>query len=388
MKLLFIIHNQVDTGPFQKVMEMCRYLVKEGVEIDLICTSKSNRFRIKKNIIDGVNLLQFPDLLFGKLRQGLDLWNTFRRTFYLRSKVYDLIHIIDCRPVVIFPALFSKFIKKIPLVISWWDWFGKGGTSLERSGIFYSMTFGNVETFFEERFRRFADYATTITYTLKKRLKGLGFPENKIKVIRVGSDSGIISYDKIAVRKRLGINENALVFVYSGTMFDNDKELLIQSLRCLNKRVNKLPLTVLVGNHNFEEGLIEELNIILTGRLENIEDVYTYLQVSDFALLPMRVSVANKARWPSKISDYLCAGLPLLTTAVSDFEEIFVDYQLGFMAKNDSAEEFAGVLHEAMNCGEDDMNNIKKDINEFVEKNLRWEWIAKEIMGVYEEVLM
>ena len=188
MNLLLIIHNQVSTGPYFKIRQMAQALARQGIQVTLLCTSPKNKFRFTERLDEKVQVVESPDLLFGTLRQGMDLWNSIRRIIYLRHKKFDLIHAIDCRPVVILPALWMKKVKKIPLVLSWWDWFGRGGTAEERSGKLYAKTLGLVETFFEEYFRKYADRATVITTALQQRLISLNYPPEKIEIHRVGCD--------------------------------------------------------------------------------------------------------------------------------------------------------------------------------------------------------
>ncbi len=109
----------------------------------------------------------------GKLRQGIDIWNTLNRLFIVLKHKYEIVHAIDCRPVVILPALLLKHFKKTKLVISWWDLFGHGATALERSGKLYANTMGRIEAFFEEYFRKYADFSFVVSKYLFNKLISL-----------------------------------------------------------------------------------------------------------------------------------------------------------------------------------------------------------------------
>ena len=387
MKLLIIIHNQVGTGPFSKVFEMCIALTKLENEVTLVCTSKSNKFRIKEYINETVNVIECPDLFNGKLRQGLDLWNTFWRYLILRKHKYDLIHAIDCRPVVILPSLALKRKLKIPLVLSWWDLFGEGGTMFERSGKFYAQTLGSIEAWFETYFRKYADGATVISTYLESKLLELDFPKDRIKLIRVGSFINESTINKSKIRIKLGFSEEETVMCFLGTLFNNDKKMLLQSLEILKFEISNLPTIVLIGNHDIQTDICQNLNIRLTGYLETKEEVEEYLAASDFGLLPMKISIANRARWPSKVTDYWRVGLPLITTPVSDFVQIYKNNSLGLISDSDSPLEYALTISKAIELSKEDRNLLSKNTIEFFAKEIDWSVIAIEQNNLYKSLL-
>lgn len=91
---------------------MCEAVSKKGNEVTLLCTSKNARFLFKRYVYKNIQIWEAPDLLWEKLRQGIDVWNILNRLFFVARNNYDIVHGIDCRPVVILPALFLKFFKK------------------------------------------------------------------------------------------------------------------------------------------------------------------------------------------------------------------------------------------------------------------------------------
>ncbi len=387
MKLLLIVHNQVNTGPFVKIFEMCIAISKLGNKVTLVCTSKSNKFTTKQYIKESVKIIESPDLFWGKFRQGIDLWNAFNRYRLIRKQKYDLIHAIDCRPVVILPSLALKWKLKIPLVLSWWDLFGTGGTMLERSGKFYSSTIGVFESWFETYFRKYADRATVLSSSLYDRLVELNYPKNKISLIRVGSTIPKSSLNKSNIKKKLRLPKNVLVLCYLGTLFTSDRKLLLNALEIVKSKVNKPPLIVLIGNHHIPEPICNNLNIRQTGFLESKNEVNEYLAVSDLSLLPMHVSAANKARWPSKVADYWGVGLPVVTTAISDFVEIFKEQPMGFISKSDSPSEFAATIISAINLTKAERTILSKNALEYFKNELDWSVIALEQLNLYKSLI-
>ncbi len=386
MRILLIIHNQVQTGPYAKVLEMCRALAQNDTEVTLLCTSKTNRWRVNSYQQSGITIVESPDWLWGSLRQGLDLWNTLRRIIFISRRKYDIVHAIDCRPAVILPALWLKKFRKTPLVLSWWDLFGRGGTAQERSGILYANTIGFIETFFEEYFRKYADYAFVISGHLKIKLLSLNFPDDKIALQRLGCDTREYQPgNKMAGREKLQINNHEIVLIYVGAIFEADLKLLLDSLKIVREKIDKPVKTIFVGNHTIDDKTVRYLNLRLAGR-QPLEKVYEYLTASDLCLLPMKVSLANKARWPSKSADYFNAGRPVIATKVSDFEELYGKFRLGYLSESDTPEAFADTIIRAINDKEN-WQEIGNNARQFAVNYLDTGKLAAQTQAVYKSLI-
>jgi len=388
LRILVIIHNQYGTGNYEKAKEMCQALHSIGHSVTLLCTSPNKHlFGAKLHVEGGVRIFEAPDLLFGRLRQGIDAWNALRRTLWALKQDFDVIHAVDTRPAVILPALLIRKIRNIPLVISWWDQFGRGGVALERYGRFYDLTLGRIETFFEEYFRKYADRASTISHTLKRRLVALSYPESKIEVVKVGCDTEKYKpLDKIAARKKLGLDANTQILCYSGKLFKRDLALLVSSLEKVKKR-QRLPTTILIGKHSVSHEISSRLNIITTGLLKTYDSVHEYLCASDFGLVPMKASEANMSRWPSKISDYLAAGLPIVATPISDLPQVFEQRRIGYLSADDSINSFSKALCDALDTDLSLYRRLSVEARTFAEEELDWRVIAKRLEKLYMQAL-
>ena len=367
---------------------MCDALSKHGNNVTLLCTSSSNKFKINNYISCFGNIVESPDLLYGKLRQGIDLWNIFQRYKILAQHKFDIIHAIDCRPVVILPSLFLKRKLRIPLILSWWDFQGKGGTTYERYGKLYGYSIGLLESFFDVYFRRQADAAIVLTKFLKNFLIKHNYPESKIRLIRVGTNLRKINSKKSVLRQVLQLPESKTIFCYAGALFNKDKSLLIDSLRLLKERIGIQPLTILIGNHKVDKHTCQELAILVTGYLKESEDVDKYLFASDWGLLPMKMSIANRARWPSKVGDYWATGLPVITTPISDFKDIFSKNELGYICEDDSPENLCAIMFEAINVDNERKAKMSSNSIKYIERELDWNILAKKQISVYKSCIL
>ncbi len=380
MRIAFFIHNQAGTGPYFKVLEQCAALVRNGGEVTLFCTSPTKRIGLHEELRDGVHVVEFPDLLVGPLRQGVDLWNALHRMFYTSGRQFDVIHAVDCRPNVIIPALFLKKRQNIPLILSWWDLFGGGGLASERSGKLYAMTAGAVETWFEEYFRRYADGATTITTFLEERLASFGFPRERIMVQHVGCDASLPLLDKMQERRRLGFQPQEPVLNFVGTIYDTDFSFLLEALDILREQVGYR--LVWVGNFPIRPDICRAYNIHHTGKLKTTGEVYSWVAASDLCLLPMRPNITNRARWHSKVSDYWNAGRPVVATPVSDFPSIFRGDDVGWLAEGDTPGDYASALLRAIR--EPDAWERKGiAAKHYVQRELDVEVLARRLMDFY-----
>jgi glycosyltransferase involved in cell wall biosynthesis len=352
MNIAFIIHNQAETGPYWKVLEQCAAYVKLGNTVTLFCTSKTERWKAQEIMLDGVRVVEAPDALWGKLRQGVDVWNAFVRcrvaARLARELAFDVVHAVDCRPNVILPALYLQRSLGIPLILSWWDLFGTGST---RFGKAFALTVGRVEGWLETTFRKYADGATTITTYLAERLADLGYPKNRIEVHHLGVDTTQepLSYKgaRMWLQEHTGIDTQANVLCFAGTIYEADFTLLLKALDILKSRDIAYTL-VWVGKHAIADDVCRAYNIHKTGIVPTMKEVYKYFAAADACILPMEVNAANAARWHSKVTDYLNAGAPVAITPVSDFPRYFRANDIGWVAESGSAEDFAAVLIRAI----------------------------------------
>jgi len=117
MNILILNHNQNGQGTYFRCYHFGKNLVELGHQVTLLTTSRNHLLKLKKTVDNGLEIIEFPDLLLGNLRNGFCLWNVFRRILFLNNNQFDIIHAFDSRPVVIFPALFLKYKGKVPLIM-------------------------------------------------------------------------------------------------------------------------------------------------------------------------------------------------------------------------------------------------------------------------------
>jgi glycosyltransferase involved in cell wall biosynthesis len=380
-------------GSYYRARGYAQHLVERGYKVDIVTISERNLLRPVVEEIKGVRIIHSPDLLWGRLRTGWDPWDcVWRIVRFLRTRV-DLIKCYDTRPVTVIPAFALKRLLKVPVVMSWGDWWGRGGTSAERSVGFsrrLEQLLSPVETFFEERFHRRADGVIVLSDALRRRAIGLGVPESKIRIIIPGVDTERVRPgDRTVAREALGIAKDRFLYGYAGRLFPKDGELLVEAHRRVLAEVPNAT-AVLIGHARYHaryrpaEGSAR--NIISTGGGLPYEKVLQWFAACDVLLLPFCDSIANRGRWPSKVAEYMSAARPVVATAVGDVTKLFADGRAGMLTAADPESFAQGILRMHADPDRAEMGYRGREI---ASRELLWRiqtnYVQKFLHEVYEQ---
>jgi glycosyltransferase involved in cell wall biosynthesis len=381
---LMIILNQVGKGTWQRASYFSRTLAERGYQVTLMAMSPQSRLRLHERDMDGVQLVETPDLLPGSLRSGWDLWDAFRRVRWLKGRSFDIVHAIEARPVVLLPALAAQK-RGAKLVMDWCDWFGRGGSVEERSNWLLRSVLRPVETYFEEHFRPRADGTLVINSFLHDRAIELGVKPESITVIRNGSDTSVPTWDRLTARRAVGLPVDAPLIGYVGGIYPSDARLMAAAFNRVRRAIPDARL-VLVGyfNRQIEPLLDHPEAVIRTGWVTG-EEMFQYLAACALCWLPMCDSGTNRGRWPGKLNDYMAVGRPTVATAVGDQAEMIPHYQLGLVARDDPGDLAARtveLLTDRERCEE-----IGRAARRAAEGVFSWEKMTDRLEVFYEQVL-
>jgi len=372
-------------GTFYRAYNFARQMIKRGHAVTLLTISPRQYFSFRREIRDGVEIVETPDWLWGRSRTGWDPWDTLQRMLYVHRRPWDLVHAFDSRPVAILPALWQRALFGSKLVLDWADWWGRGGTNTERPGRLLNLAIAPIETFFEETFRRRADGNTVISTALYKRALGLGVRPEVLMLLNQGSDvEKIQPVDQEKARKVLGIPEDEMLIGHLGILQPKDAKFLFGAFGILRQEFDcKLAL---IGQHrcNLSKYRISHDAWIETGPLSH-EQLVHYLSACDILLLPLADTLANRARWPSRVNDYLSAGRPVVATSVGDVAELLLKEHVGIVTKP-QPEEFAigiGVLLQDL----DRRIESGRRARVLAETKLAWPHITKTLEEFYLKLL-
>ncbi len=386
MKILFLNHNVAWSGTFFRAYHLGRELVQRGHDVTLVTTHRSRRFGAERVEKGGVTIIYSPDLAWGPARNGWDPSNALRRAWSLRSFDCEVVHAFDSRPAVIIPALTVRRRSGATLVMDWADWWGRGGTTEERSGWLVRTLFGPVETWFEEAFRNDADGTTVISRALGERAAWLGVRPERILRLPNGCDpTGIQPGSRERHRLRLGLDPASRILLHVGVLFRGDADLLFDMFRVAHSREPHLRL-VMVGKPRVRvpADLRGSGAVRLTGFVE-LEGLQAWLAAADLCVIPLRDTLANRGRWPSKINDYFAAGRPTLMPSVGDAAAVVEEYAAGWTAAPD-ARSLADRCLEVIG-NRDLLAEAGRRARSVAEGVLSWPRLADQVLTFYSSLL-
>ncbi|HNT54084.1 MAG TPA: glycosyltransferase family 4 protein [Anaerolineaceae bacterium] len=348
LRILMITHHRTQrTRPRARVM--AQHLIQRGHQVVLLTTADTRRGGIQTRVIDEVPVVEFPDLLWGRLRSGWDLWALLNRLAWLRraGQGWDLIHCFETRPNTIHPALDFARRSRIPLVTDWNDWIGRGGLLQVLRPAWYRLLLGWLETYYEEHFRSRADGTTVICSALGRRAENLGIPPERICRIPGGTSPDLYpAYAKEACRARLGYDLTEPLLGFASADSHLDVGLMFAALAQVAQRFPTVRLictgTVRPEVHEAARRAGVADRLILPGFLP-LAELPWQLGCADVFLLPYPQTVYNLGRWPNKIGLYLCLGRPVVTNPTGDLAEVLARHPVGLTVGETPADFAAGI---------------------------------------------
>jgi glycosyltransferase involved in cell wall biosynthesis len=320
---------------------MAKYLVQRGHKVTLMVIADHRKVGIVESEWDGVDIIETPDLLWGQLRSGWDMWNLINRMIFLSQikSPYDLVHCFETRPSTIYPALFYCRKHKVPLVTDWNDWWGRGGLIDEVRPRWYRFLFGGIETYYEEAFRKQGVGVTVISSALAKRAENLGVPVEHICHLPGGTFPRLFPRrEKLDCRKHVGLPLSIPILGFSSLDSHLDLDVVLQALAIVAKRYPETKL-VITGKPSksvikLAEAYGVESNIQMTGFLQQ-DELPWHLGCADLFVLPFADKVYNVGRWPNKICDYMSLGRPTISNPVGDIKTLFESHEIGLLSRWD-----------------------------------------------------
>jgi glycosyltransferase involved in cell wall biosynthesis len=349
MKILFLNHNLAGRGTYFRCMGFARELVKRGHHVDLWTVSTEQDFQGTCVIEDGVNIWHTPR--WGKVGRhdgGYALVDNMARIFAASEGRWDVVHAFDHRPNVLLPWLCLKMKMhcfpgdKTLFVSDWCDWWTAGGITTSRRRF---PVIDRIEQRIEEGSKRISDGVTVISSVLQQRAIASGVNPDRLHLLPSGVDiEKFPLLDKNICRKMIGLPEDKPILGFIGFSLW-DMELLATAFERVKKQIPQAVLLVIGG------GVEESANDIFKQKFKIGADVFLpgvipfseapkYLAACDIQLLPMEDNIANRARLPNKLCDYLASGRPIVASNVGEGGDIVRKNRVG-MAVGGGVQKFA-----------------------------------------------
>lgn len=385
MNILLLLFNTVGKGTYWRALYFARELSRLGHNVTLVATSRRERWHIsiQKDRASTVTLVETPDLLWGPGRSGWDLWNTLRRIVWANGRSFDIVHGFECRPTVLYPALYLQK-RGTTLLFDWCDWFGKGGSVEERESPIMRSILRPIETYFEENFRTRAHATTVINTVLRERAIALGVPPKTIRLLPNGCNTDEITPMPLSdARRKLGWNQNTPVIGYIGAIFKRDALLMAHAFDEVQSVLPQARLLV-VGYCNVEiRQLVKNPEAVWQTGPVPYEQISVYLASANLWWLPLTNSGANRGRSPLKINDYMAAGKAVVATDVGDIGSFVCNSGFGLCTSDTPsalAQNAITLLRDPIRCEE--MGQIGRQI---AETRLSWQTLTSSLDNLYRQ---
>ena len=369
-----------------------RELVRRGHEVDVLCHADLERWRTHVEFCEGFRIVHTPDLLIGALRQGWDPCCAWRRYRFLRREnvEYDVIHCLDTRLAVVWPALAYARRKNTPIVSDWIDWWGRGGLIYERRPLWYRLLFGRFETWFEEHYRPKLDGLTTISHALRDRAVGLGCDPKRSLVISGGADLRTFASipDKKEAKAALGIGEAAPVVCFSGLDVLIDLPLAVKAFEYVQQRRPDTVFLMVGPRQKLVRKLVSRpetmKQIVCLGPVP-YEELPQQLAAADVFLMPYAQKTSNVGRWPNKIGDYMCVGRPTVSNPVGEVKGLLEKYDIGLLA-DENPERMGEAVLQLLDDPEKAVA-LGEEARRVAEEVLSWERQIKRLEKWYYQIV-
>jgi len=207
---------------------------------------------------------------------------------------------------------------------------------LNQKSLLYKLLF-----WLENKIFMKSDSLNTLTFKARDILHNeLDINKLKIEIIPTCANKDIFkilkSEEKIKFRKKLGYNENDIIFIHTGTVtgwYDYDKELIL-----LKELMKKKEVKYLVLNINEKEFIYEELGKykIDKNRVKilsaSFDDVYKYLNIANASIFFIKPTEGKQASAPTKFAENVACYLPSITNSgVGDMEYYMTKYNVGVL---------------------------------------------------------
>lgn len=379
MRILALNFTQKGMGTYLRSFYFSRELARAGHHVTMATVSRTSRFRplisYKRDWIgessqprgDGpwVRLIEGPSwgnrLLPGSGWGPLDIWGRIRE---LAFGNYDAVFGFEYQPNVSCPVYFTQRRSHYAFYSDWCDWFAGSSNKFRGWKVAH-----RIDSYWEEKIRFRAARVSVTSKVLRDRALSIGIPAEKVVHIPNGAPTDYIvplNATEARVGFRLPGEAPILVAVSNGSMCREVRifrEVLRQSPRAIFLLIGRIPEAAL--------HLAEQLGI--DGRIGKMgwvsdEDYPRALACADVCICPLEDGLNDRARWPTKVLDFLAAGRATVTNPVGEVETLFRKSDVGVLAGHPD-EEFAQEIIALLRAPE-----RRRFLGQAARKVMREEW--------------
>ena len=379
MKILLLNANLIGCGTYYRALWFGKLLAEHGGHDVTLCTvSRDSKWSRKSYSASGINITEGPNwgykFIPGYGSNWLDIawrWNQ------IRTGDFDVIYAFEYHPNVSWPAYLG--LKKNQVFLSdWCDWYSGAANVFKGNKLAHKWDKSR-----EEKIRLKSDRVSVISSTLEKRSFDVGVKKENVFLIREGVDTNFMKpYARLKAREILNIPADVKII---GTLTDGHSfPFLVNSFKYVKDNFPSARLLFVGAPSENQKKLIADSGLndffFFTGRCTD-EELPVFLSAADVFALPMENTIANDARFPHKIGDYLACGRPVVTTNVGDYPKLLNQNNAAVVA--DNLLEFPIELLNLLK-NNDKIHYYSEQGRKWIEENLDWSIIAPDIINFVE----
>jgi len=400
MRVLFLNHNLIWRGTFFRAYLMARELAKRGHEVDLWTVSKRISLTGETRTSEGVRIWCTPRWWkVGKHDGGYAPLDILTRSLRIQFGQWDIIHAFDHRPNVSFPWYVKRLLaprlsspvrgeKKGGFCADWCDWWTGGGITTGRRRYPW---IDRLEQRLEEGSKRSARLVTVISSVLYDRACALGIEPDRLLLLPSGADvDGIPCLDEANCKEIVGLRKEDPVLCFVGYSLW-DVELISEAFARVRESYPSCQLLIVGGG--VEAPALESVR----KRFRVGYDVYLpgdvpyrllpkFLGAATVHLLPLNDTLANRARVPNKLGDYMASGRPIAACDVGDSGCVIKENRIG-QVSGVSAESFAEAILGLLKMSSDQRMEMGRRARALAEGEYSWASAAARLEEAYARVL-
>lgn len=397
MKILYI-HQYFYTpeiGGGTRSYEFARRFVEWGHEVTLLTkqfdeSSPIEKGNIRKNIIDGINVIEFPVNYRGKM-SFIERVKSFL-SFAFKSSVTkleiekpDIIFATSTPLTVGIPALVLSWKYKIPFVFEVRDLWPDLPIEM---GYINNFVLKYMLYKFEKYIYKKAKHIVALSPGMKEEIINKGISSEKIDIVPNSSDNNLFGnkkWENNDIRNRFNLGDSHL-FVYAGALGEaQGLEILVD---CAKKLKNRQDIKIIiVGRGKCKSNLIKKANkynlsnIVFLSKKSKYDIAKLYSEATaGFVLLKNLPLLSTSC--PNKFFDILAAGKPVINNVDGWLTKKIEENKAGISIESnneDEAEKLSRALKYLVD-NKETAHKMGKNARELAENEFDRDYLAKKLL--------
>ncbi len=235
-----------------------------------------------------------------------------------------------------------------------------------------------------------ADAVVTVSPVLASLLRQhYGLAETPELVLNAPLAARYDEHSPLSIRAQCGLRNDQPLLVYAG---------VVKPLRGLSTVVRALPelphahLALVVSDPESRgvRDVLKEANIVgCADRVHAVpyvaqDQVINHLRTADIGLYPLLRSGNTALSWPTKVFEYLHAGLPMVVSDMPSMAEIVTRHGWGEVFAADDERAFAAAVRRVLSGRERYQAGLQEPVTR---QRFSWEQQAKTLIAIYDRLM-